>query len=281
MAQQIERSRFDRREAHPLDQALPQARADDLEQAIAIGRGALEPRVPSGQAGQGVKGLIKGCVRRLARRPVRHRRQIDHDGTADVVSHDGRCGGRRTSLGQRRIAHRAIDVDHGHRRRQVNPQHTAGERDNAVMRLVHQLVPASGVECGGIGPNRPAARFQPRVQGSVRLTGEQIGRLRLAQPLADRTLHQTAFGNRHACDARGHCRTLVRTRARQATEHDLLATLAAHDARPRVNEAASDDRTIGKPVTRSRQACRDDPPVVDQRRAALADIVGKEPLSQA
>ena len=74
----------------------------------------------------------------------------------------------------------AVDIDHGHRRRWLDPKLAALEADDAGSRLVQEIVPAAdGAErgasaserrrgCGAASVRRASARFQARCRRAPR-----------------------------------------------------------------------------------------------------------------
>ena len=121
-----------------LEQRGMASRTDDLQEAEAVDRGALERlrqrsrRSPASTA----------CALRLARQG----REVDADRAADAVAADRARRGLRA--GQRELGRRQVpvDVDQGHRRGRRHAQLAAGEADDAAARFLDQVGPACLLE---------------------------------------------------------------------------------------------------------------------------------------
>ena len=145
------------------EQAGVAARADDLEEAEAIDRGALE---------RCRQDVVDRLGDRLPRGLAADRGQVDPDRSGDAVAADRPRGG--GGAGERELLGRqvAIDVDQGHRRGQRHAQLAAGKGDDPAARFVEQVGPAGRLK--RVGRRRKgqgqARRSRARRRGRRRVT---------------------------------------------------------------------------------------------------------------
>ena len=243
----------------------PLAAADDLEEAEAVDRGALErlrqDRVDRG--GGAPAGRSRGRVgRSMPIEPAMPKRRIARAAAAAPAS---------ASVGGRQAA---VDVEQGHGRRQAHPQRAAVEGDLAGRGLLEQLGPARLLEPVRAVRARAAWTADPLREARPGAGGSSVG----ARPVAASAGPRSGIASRTIS-------------ARKAAP-SVRPAAAARRQPPRCRRAwrcRAAGSMLGQPGRDHRAGAQagqldrglEDRAVLDQDRAILADPFLVEPLSQA